>query len=64
MLEEMHPDVARVVWMNQRWHHWVDYSVYKKQRLIRNTEFPIGNYEYGMEFKKTNDVAFDEEEED
>jgi hypothetical protein len=33
MLEDMHPDVARVVWRYGRWHHYVDYSSFKKNKL-------------------------------
>ena len=34
MLADMHPDVARVVWKWNRWHHHVDYSPYKNNKLI------------------------------
>jgi hypothetical protein len=33
MLEDMHPDVAKVVWRFNRWHHHVDYSPFKRNRL-------------------------------
>jgi hypothetical protein len=29
----MHPDVARMVWRYKRWHHYVDYSPFKKNEL-------------------------------
>jgi len=35
MLEQLHPDVAKVVFRFNRWHHHVDYSVFKKNRLIK-----------------------------
>jgi hypothetical protein len=35
MLEKLHPDVAKVVYKFNRWHHHVDYSVFKKNRLIK-----------------------------
>lgn len=35
MLARMHPDVARVVWRFNRWHHYVDYTPFKGNRLIR-----------------------------
>ena len=40
MLEKLHPDVAKVVYKFNRWHHHVDYSVFKKNKLIKiiNTE--------------------------
>jgi hypothetical protein len=34
MLADLHPDVARVVWKYGRWHHYVDYSPFKKNKLI------------------------------
>jgi hypothetical protein len=53
MLEDMHPDVAKVVWMNGRWHHWVDYSKYKKNRLVlRDDVVYPDDSEYGMELKE------------
>jgi hypothetical protein len=33
MLVDMHPDVARVVWRYGRWHHYVDYEPFKKNKL-------------------------------
>jgi hypothetical protein len=48
MLEKLHPDVAKVVYKFNRWHHYVDYSVFKNNRLkkIVDTEnMPkINNY--------------------
>lgn len=47
-LVDFHPDVAKVVWKFNRWHHYVDYSIFKNNRLkkIVNTDnFPkIENY--------------------
>lgn len=43
MLEELHPDVAKVKWMNSRWHHYVDYNPFKSNRLKPATD---GGYEY------------------
>lgn len=34
MLEDMHPDVAKVVWRFNRWHHHVDYRPFKDNKLI------------------------------
>lgn len=49
MLERMHPDVARVITRWGRVHHYVDYSPFKKNKLIRK---PGWNYNginnYGM----------------
>ncbi len=33
MLADMHPDVTRIVWRYGRWHHYVDYSPFKKTEL-------------------------------
>ena len=33
MLEDMHPDVAKVVWRFNRWHHHVDYKPFKNNCL-------------------------------
>lgn len=35
MLAAMHPDVAKVVWKFNRWHHHVDYSPFKDNKLIK-----------------------------
>ena len=34
MLEDLHPDVSKVVWKFNRWHHHVDYRPYKNNKLI------------------------------
>lgn len=33
MLVDLHPDVARMVWRYDRWHHHVDYSPFEKNQL-------------------------------
>jgi hypothetical protein len=50
MLAHLHPDVARVVWKFNRWHHHVDYRPFKRNKLIRRTdiEIPQGVDNYGM----------------
>lgn len=50
MLADMHPDVAKVVWRFNRWHHHVDYSFFKKNKLIRKSNFNFPNVinNYGM----------------
>lgn len=35
MLQDLHPDVAKVVFKFNRWHHHVDYSPFKNNRLIK-----------------------------
>ena len=51
MLEDLHPDVAKVTWKFNRWHHQVNYKPFKKNRLILREEKPVptGINEYGME---------------
>jgi hypothetical protein len=39
MLVDTHPDVAKLVWMYERWHHKVDYRPFKKNRLIYKNEY-------------------------
>lgn len=50
MLEDMHPDVSRVVWKFNRWHHYVDYSPFKHNTLVRKKGLRIskGVNNYGM----------------
>jgi hypothetical protein len=52
MLVDLHPDVARMVWRYKRWHHYVDYSPFKKNelRLKPDVKIPEGNNNYGMRF--------------
>lgn len=49
-LREQHPDVVKVVWRYNRWHHDVDYSSFKDNKLIRKEgiKIPKGINEYGM----------------
>jgi len=46
----LHPDVSRLVWRFNRWHHHVDYRRFKANRLIRKPGLviPEGTNEYGM----------------
>ena len=50
MLVDMHPDVARMVWRYGRWHHYVDYTTFKKNHLHLKEKLEInsGTNEYGM----------------
>jgi hypothetical protein len=36
MLQDMHPDVSKVVWKFNRWHHYVDYSGFKQILKLKN----------------------------
>ena len=51
MLEDMHPDVAKVTWKFNRWHHHVDYKPFRKNRLIKIKHYENQNIvnNYGME---------------
>ena len=53
-LEEQHPDVVRVVWKFNRWHHQVDYRPFKanKLKLKEDLNIPDKVNEYGMELVK------------
>lgn len=41
MLVRVHPDVSRMVWKFDRWHHHVDYSGFKNMGLVRDPNVPI-----------------------
>ena len=50
MIANLHPDVARVVWRFNRWHHHVDYRRFKDNKLIRKPDYAVseGINNYGM----------------
>lgn len=50
MLKEMHPDVTELVWRWGRQHHYVDYTPFKKNKLIKKKDviIPKGINNYGM----------------
>jgi hypothetical protein len=52
-LQQQHPDVAKVTWKFNRWHHQVNYKPFKKNQLIRKQGIEIkqGVNEYGMVLK-------------
>lgn len=48
-LYEQHPDVVRVVWRFNRWHHHVNYKPFAKNKLIRKPDYNYsGINNYGM----------------
>lgn len=49
-LVDLHPDVAKVTWRFNRWHHFVDYKVFKKNKLIKKENLVIPDVinNYGM----------------
>jgi len=50
MLEHLHPDVAKVAWKFNRWHHKVNYQPFKrnKLKLKDGLAIPSGVDNYGM----------------
>lgn len=54
MLVDVHPDVAKMVIRYSRHHHHVDYSIFKKNKLIKRDDISIENgvNNYGMNLKK------------
>ena len=55
-LREQHPDCVEVVWKFNRWHHQVDYSQFKGNRLkLKPGITPTAtSNEYGMELVRSN----------
>lgn len=56
MQVKVHPDISKLVWKFNRWHHHVDYSVFKKQKLILKDGVKLEHKtnNYGMELKHVN----------
>jgi hypothetical protein len=54
MLQLMHPDVTKVVYKFNRWHHSVDYSPFKTNKLVKKEGIVITGEtnNYGMTLKK------------
>ena len=51
MLVDMHPDVTKLVWKFNRWHHQVDYSGFKQKLILKEEYKNITDNkinEYGM----------------
>jgi len=50
----MHPDVSKLVWKFGRWHHYVDYTGFKANKLIKRTDIELSNKinNYGMVITK------------
>lgn len=47
-LQKQHPDVVKVTWKFNRWHHQVNYKPFKENRLIKVHEVNKGVNNYGM----------------
>ena len=56
MIADLHPDVAKVVWRFNRWHHHVDYKPFKENKLIKRASVTVdaGVNEYGMRLENRN----------
>lgn len=50
MIVKAHPDVAKLAWRFSRWHHYVDYRPFRKNKLLRRADLDIagGTNNYGM----------------
>ena len=58
MLEDMHPDVAKVVWKFNRWHHQVDYSGFTQElKLKEGIEKDYSTNNYGMVIINTDEES-------
>ena len=53
MLCDLHPDVSTLVWKYDRWHHFVNYLPFKKNKLIFKPNVIISKEvdNYGMYLK-------------
>ncbi|MCK5602162.1 hypothetical protein KAR91_09840 [Candidatus Pacearchaeota archaeon] len=53
-LKAQHPDIVKVVWKFNRWHHQVNYKPFKKNKLIKKKELvtPEGVNNYGMVLRR------------
>lgn len=54
MQVKVHPDVSRLVWKFNRWHHHVNYEPFKNMKLIKKDDIDIkdGINNYGMSLIK------------
>lgn len=59
LLAACHPEVTKIVWRWGRPHHFVDYTPFKRNRLLRRGEVEIapGVNNYGMRLKKAQKKA-------
>lgn len=58
-LKEQHPDVTEITWKFGRWQHQVDYSVFKKNQLIKKSDLIIedGINNYGMVLTTVDEIG-------
>ena len=63
MLVDLHPDVASLKWMNNRWHHYVDYRPFRSNSLKYKKDVYFNpDSEYNMQLKDINLNAEDTDE--
>lgn len=57
MQVKVHPDVSKLVWKFNRWHHHVDYTVFKDMPLIKKKDVVLKDTvnNYGMDLKVNKD---------
>lgn len=57
MLVKVHPDISKLVWKFSRWHHTVDYKVFKNNKLIKKPDIKIENKinNHGLKLKIKKD---------
>jgi len=56
-LRRQHPDVVKVTWKWGRWQHHVDYSRFRRNRLVKKegVEIPEGVDDYGMKLVRVGE---------
>jgi hypothetical protein len=56
-LQRQHPDIVKVVWRYNRWHHEVNYDIFRKNKLIRKSNLNILEEvnNYGLELCEKKD---------
>ena len=57
MQVKVHPDVSKLVWKFNRWHHHVDYTVFKDMPLVKRKDLVLNDTinNYGMDLKVSRD---------
>ena len=58
-LAEQHPEIVKVTWKYNRWHHQVYYRHFKKNRLVKIAKFKNlkGVNNYGMKLRMKTEMA-------
>jgi hypothetical protein len=57
-LKEQHPDIVEIIKKYDRWHHKVDYRIFKKNKLIKKKDLKIPNKinNYGMVLVEESEI--------